>query len=344
VFASPEVTLHVVGAGDSAVRQTFMRFNYQPGKSLLTYMTGLWKGEANVVKRTGIWDGTDGIFYQLSGTSASWNIMKGGVITETAQLEDWNQQDENANDFNPFTLSTSSVQILYIDYEWLGTGKVRCGFVLSGRPIVAHSFDHSNKGFQNVYMNTPNLPIRHELSSVGGAGTQLVICATVMSEGVLDPNGILRVNDMGVAPHNLQLGGTNYALFGIRIASASAFPTVSLESLNIAMIPVTPGIARFSLVFNPTLSSTVTWAAQANSPLEIGTFASANPLVSAGTVLFSTYLGADKTVASNESLALTNALRLGMSIANVPDTIFVCAQANLANTSAIAGVQWRIFS
>ena len=85
-----------------------------------------------------------------------------------------------------FDLDITKTQLFFTDFEWLGVGRVRCGFSLDGKNIVAHEFYNSNN-VDTVYMSNPNLPVRCEIrntgAQVGAGGSFIQICSTVMSEG-----------------------------------------------------------------------------------------------------------------------------------------------------------------
>jgi hypothetical protein len=68
-----------------------------------------------------------------------------------------------------------------MDFEWLGMGSVRVGFVIDGKFIVAHTFYNAND-LSTVYMQTANLPIRYEIETAAtlAAGTYTLqqICSS----------------------------------------------------------------------------------------------------------------------------------------------------------------------
>lgn len=79
----------------------------------------------------------------------------------------------------------TKAQFLLIDLEWLGIGRVRCGFVLDGTITYAHEFLQANVG-TIPYMRRPNLPVRYHIAattSASGTNTLKQVCAAVMSEG-----------------------------------------------------------------------------------------------------------------------------------------------------------------
>lgn len=86
-------------AGDYIIRQTKMRFNYQPGKSHLIIMTGVMSTQSGVTKRIGYFNtstvapytaSTDGLYFENDGTEVSVNIAKSGAINKISQAL-WNK-------------------------------------------------------------------------------------------------------------------------------------------------------------------------------------------------------------------------------------------------------------
>jgi hypothetical protein len=64
-------------------------------------------------------------------------------------------------------------------------GDVRCGFIVDGQLIVAHTF-HNENIRTTTYMSTACLPVRYEienLAATSGSTTMKQICSTVISEG-----------------------------------------------------------------------------------------------------------------------------------------------------------------
>jgi hypothetical protein len=95
-----------------------------------------------------------------------------------------------------YTLDPTKATILFTDYEWLGMGAVRVGFVIDGKFIVAHTFLNANN-LDTVYMQTANLPIRYEIETTGtisGAAVLQQVCSTTMIEGGYAPQGLTTIN------------------------------------------------------------------------------------------------------------------------------------------------------
>lgn len=342
-------------ASDYAIRQTKMRFNYQPGKGQLIFLTGLLEKAAGVTKRAGIFTGTstnnmtpdDGIFYQASGTSLSWNIAKNGTTTETATQANWNKDtlDGSGDENNPsgINIDDGTVQILTIDYEWLGVGRVRVGFVIDGLFHVVHEFNHANtSGETAVYMSTPNLPIRYDIHSDGaGAGTLDHICSSVISEGGREDNGIIRYQSTSGTHIDANTENTIYAVIGIRLKSTHL--GACIKPINTTLIEsVGSNHYEWLLLLNPTVAGTFTYSGETNSAVEIATGATANTVTGgyklAGGFNSSSFLGGGGT-----SDVLNTALRLGSNIDGTVDELVLCVRpvAGSTNINVEGSISWR---
>jgi hypothetical protein len=174
-------------ASDFVIRQTKMRFNYQPGKSQLCILTASqMDNQTGVTKRIGLFtdDGTgnnltpnNGIFFSSDGTNISWNIAKDGSVTETVNRASWDDPMDGTGS-SGLDIQFDKSLIYFIDFSWLGVGSVRVGFIIDEVMYIAHIFRHSNIS-NAVYMSTPNLPLRYDIQSDGtGAGSMDHICST----------------------------------------------------------------------------------------------------------------------------------------------------------------------
>jgi hypothetical protein len=174
----------------SAIHQTKFYHQYMPGKSQLIYSTfNLYAANSGVTKRTGYFDASNGIIFQQDGdgtlkfiirTSTSGSPVDAEVVTQA----NWNVDKCNGTGPSGFNLDITKTQILFIEMQWLGVGRVRMGFVHSGNYVIAHEFLHDNV-LDVVYMSNPNLPVRCEIVSSGSNPAAYFdqICSTVLSEG-----------------------------------------------------------------------------------------------------------------------------------------------------------------
>lgn len=326
-------------ATDFVIRQTKQRFNYQPGKSQLSFITFYAPQISGMKIRIGMFDGQgtnnltpkNGVFLEITDSNVSWNIAKNGTITETINQSNWNFDKLDGDGFSEKTLNLDAAQIAIIDYEWLGVGRVRVGFVIDGLVFYCHYFNHANDStFDSVYMSTPNLPIRYSIETDGSAIAQLDhICGTVMSEGGLEKTGILRSTDTGSTPLTASTIGVIYAVLGLRLKTA--YHDITAIPENFSMIATTNDQFRWSLHLNPVLAVAMTYTDIANSALQEAKGVTANVITSEGLKIASGY--ASVTQRSSEG-DLNTALRLGASIAGVQDEL-ILAVMPLSNNASI---------
>ena len=333
-------------ASDYVIRQTFQRFNYQPGKGQLILMTFHSPQATGITNRIGCFDddGTgnnltpnNGIFFECDG-ALSWNIAKDGTITETATQANWNVDKLDGTGPSEITLDMTSTQILVIDFEWLGVGRVRVGFVINGLIYYCHYFNHANSSsFSSVYMSTPNLPLRYSIETDGTNASHLDhICSTVISEGGVEKTGILTSVNNANTHVDANSIGTIYAVLGVRLKSSYIDVTVLPESFS--MISKTNDSFRWSLHFNPTIAGTFTYSDITNSSLQKATGATANTVSDEGLVIASGYGSVSDRNADGD---LQTALRLGSAIDGTVDELVLCVMPLSANADILGSLNVR---
>lgn len=188
-----------ISSNGSCIHQTKRYHHYMPGKSQLIYSTfNFGAAQQNVTKRTGYFDDNDGIFFEqasngtLSFVIRSFTSTGIGTTERRVSQSQWNKDKLDGTGVSGFNLDITKTQLFFTDFEWLGVGRVRCGFSLNGSNIVAHEFYNSNV-LPTVYMSNPNLPVRCEIrnngTQVGAGGSFIQICSTVMSEGGYTESG-----------------------------------------------------------------------------------------------------------------------------------------------------------
>lgn len=187
------------GANDFTIHQSRMYHHYMPGKSQLTFQSFNFTGHrAGTNKRIGLFDDRNGIFFMQSGDGSLHFVLRnnvsGYVYDNIIPQSDWNTDKCNGSGLSNFNLNPTKTQLFWSDYEWLGVGRVRAGFVNEGSFITAHQFYNSNIR-DSVYWSNPNLPIRCEVRNYSGSATMGTtsmdqICATVISEGGYSEAGL----------------------------------------------------------------------------------------------------------------------------------------------------------
>lgn len=177
-------------SGDEVVRQTKRSFPYQPGKSLFVMCTfAMASGVTNLRQRVGYFNANNGVFLQQNNNALSFIVRTytSGSVSDAREVaqSSWNGDKLDGTGSSGITLDVTKTQILFLDFEWLGVGSVRCGFVIDGKFIVAHTFHNANS-LTSVYMQTAILPVRYEIRANGtlsGSKSMKQICSSVISEG-----------------------------------------------------------------------------------------------------------------------------------------------------------------
>ena len=347
--ADASVTLSAAAAGAYAIRQTTQRFNYQPGKSQLCLYTGVLAPVSNAIKRIGSfqsltaapYDPNCGLYFETQTDSASSIAViqqNNGFLVPTvsARRENWNIDKLDGSGPSGKTLQLSAANIFMIDYEWLGVGRVRYGFVIDGQICYCHAFNNAGN-VPGAYMLTPNLPVRAEIRQIGaGTATMKIICCSIMSEAGADFTGVTRAVTNGSTKVAITTNGNRRALIGVRL-QATKLDSVN-EVLN-ASIFAEPGNSAttapflYELVTNPTLGgSAVTWTdVDVNSNFQYAVAPDATVTVSGGTVIAAGYSNL------NNILDLANSrfekfLRLGCSVTGVRDELWLVVTPLASNT------------
>jgi len=326
------------------VRQTFQRFNYQPGKSQLVLVTfSEFDTSTGLFKATGYYDDNNGLFFESdAGTYGVTRrtYISGSPADTTVVQANWNIDPLDGAGPSGITIDFTKAQIGIIDFEWLGVGRVRMGFVIDGNIYYCHQFLNANN-LTTVYMSTPNLPIRYEIrnSGAGAADDFVHICSSVMSEGGIDDTGSIRHKDSG-AISGLSTGVT-YAILGIKLQSAKLGGGVKLE--NVSMLSSTVNdMARWNLVWNPTTTGGAleTEFANEGSSLVQTVIGSSAASLTGGIKAGGGYFITDAPITANPE----NALRLGATIGGVRDQLFLTCTPITNNLTVYGSLTWRELS
>ena len=312
------------------VRQTFMRFNYQPGKSQLILMTSRLSAiPSGITASVGLFDDDNGVFFSVidgvmyavirSSTSGS------AVDTAVAQSS-WNKDTLDGTGPSGVTIDPTKCQITFIDLEWLGVGRVRMGFVIDGLFIVAHEFLHANS-VTGVYMTTPNLPLRYSIENDGSAAETTLdhICSSVISEGGIDPNGQIRYISTAGTEVTASTENVIYAVVGIKLKAANLAATIDIIGASI-QIQTASEMGEWTLRLNPTVAGTFTYSDVTNSSLQRALGATANT-VTGGTVLQGGFGSSTASAGGGSGTvgeAVETAIRLGSTISGTPDEVVLC--------------------
>ena len=256
--------MSTTSSGDYVIRQTSMHFNYQPGKSILAYFTGVFRPQLNIVKRVGLFQGqstapylpSDGIFLESKDGPEGYiafRVLKtvGTTYSLSAAQLDWNLDKLDGSGPSGLSVDFDNAILLVIDYEWLGVGRIRCGFNIEGRTIYAHQFTHTN--LNTPYITSGSQPVRYEIRQTGtGSGSLRHICSSVMSEGGEEHIGISITAELSAAA-GVAIVTTGYRpIFAIRLSQAAH--DLALVISKIHMLNIGNSDAIFKVVQNPTIT------------------------------------------------------------------------------------------
>lgn len=258
-------------SGSTALAQTFRVFPYQPGKGLLTLQTfTMAAAKTNLTQRVGYYSAYNGVYLEQGPNGVTFVIRTytSGSVDSTRYVAqaNWNGDKLNGTGPSGVTIDLTKTQILWFDFEWLGVGNVRCGFVINGQFIICHTFQNANFG-TNVYMQTAILPLRYEITNTGttaSASTLQMICSSVQSEGGYEQTSqsfTARRTDNGVTiANNTNLTFT--PLVSIRVNSSYYGAIIIPQS--ILFHPTASGSTGYEIILarNATLTGP-TWAGAA---------------------------------------------------------------------------------
>ena len=213
--ASNNLILLNTGTSDEAdtfvTRTTKAPMDYQPGKSRLIMMSGVMMSPVpatgtQVTSQMGLFNLStssqieDGIWFEADGSSNEirWCQRKqngSGGFTETKVAKSsWNIDKFTGTGPSGKQLEFSNMDkniLIIIDQEWLGVGRVRCGFNIGGVTYYAHEFTHGD--ISVAYTGSPRQRLGYKITSNQTTSptnyTMKQICSTCISEGGFFPLG-----------------------------------------------------------------------------------------------------------------------------------------------------------
>jgi hypothetical protein len=327
-------------SGDEVIRETKRVFPYQPGKSLLVMATFVFAAQQeNLRQRVGYFGANDGVYFEQNGTDVRFVVRTStsGSADDTRYVaqSSWNVDKLDGTGPSGYTLdvtTTPSAQILFMDFEWLGVGTVRCGFVIDGQFIVCHKFHNANS-LDKVYMKTAILPIRYEITATGTLSSSAAmkqICSSVISEG-----GYQQVNALSWARMTAATTVTTSfePLVSIRLNSGSLDAVVLPAYYTVFPIPNNVDY-EIALIKNTTL----TGASYNTATFDNVDFDVSATALSGGTIVLQNYTkGTNQS--SGDAIVPTGYnfdLQIGRTLAGTSD-VYTLAARTISGTDDIIG-------
>jgi hypothetical protein len=292
----------------------------------------------NLNQKVGYFNTDNGVFFRRTAGVNSFVVRTNTTGTpsdaRSAAQSAWNGDKLDGTGASGLTLDLTKPQILWMDFEWLGVGQVRCGFFQDGQFIVCHKFDNENVQTA-VYMTTAILPLRYEITNTGttaSASTMKQICSTVISEGGYEAISAEHIARMTSATTGTFLTTTFKPLVSIRLSSSYLGAIVLPFNLN--FLPTTSDNYELALFKNSTLTTPTytSIASTANVEQDI-----ASTSMTGGTLVYSEF-----TTGKSGRLPLSTGsgynwdLQIGCSLSSVSD-VYTLAARTLSGTGGGIG-------
>lgn len=319
------------------IRQTLNVQRYIPGRtSELTFAVRLTTPVTGIRRRFGLFDGTDGVYFEDNGGDYACVLINSGTVTRVARAS-WNGDKLDGAGVSGLTANAEAQQIVCFDYEWYGAGQVVISFVINGEKQVVHTFNTGNV-LSTPWCKTPFLPIRCELKNTAGtAGTHHLYQG---SNSLVIDGGSIRLGTpqnalTPLAGVTLTTANTFYPVLSIRLKS-TALGGVALPSLFQASSLDNTSVF-YKVVRNATLNGT--WVDQDDTNAFTQYNVTATGALSDGIVLDSGYVGSGNTAVINLNQA--GNYQIGRSaLGTVSDTFTIAIAAVNSNKAGIAALTW----
>lgn len=122
-------------------------------------------GKANVIRRWGLYDSEDGLFFQMSGSSLSVvhrSSTTGTKVDTVISQSSWNgdRLDGSQSEFNNsgIAIDVSKTHLFWVDYKHLGAGSARFGTWDGSSRVIMHEIVFGNTSTDS-WMAKHTLPI-----------------------------------------------------------------------------------------------------------------------------------------------------------------------------------------
>lgn len=301
-------------SGDKITRESRKVFPYQPGKSLQIMQTFVMSPpKTGLRQRVGYFSRQNGVYLEQDGSTAYIvlrSYVTGSVVNTRVAQSNWNVDRLDGTGPTNLSLDLTKAQILVTEYEWLGVGSVRVGFMMDGVFVTAHQFNHSNL-ISNVYMTTASLPIRYEIentASTASVSSMKQICVTVLSNG-----GYQRNTESWSASRStsVNVSSSYYPVLAIRMASGRTDSVIVLAGISI--LPTSQGDYEYALVRNPSSITGGSWNSHTDSGGNVEYNSSATAM-SGGATVFQGFMSSSNQSSGNVNLGNSDVARFDLQL------------------------------
>uniref|UniRef100_A0A6C0BUN4 Uncharacterized protein n=1 Tax=viral metagenome TaxID=1070528 RepID=A0A6C0BUN4_9ZZZZ len=361
-----------------AFRTTKMPMDYQPGKSRLIMMSGVMispvptaSGE-QIFSRMGLINVaspiiTDGVWFEVDGSNNTLNWCEsiqdgsGSYIINKKARSDWNIDKFDGTGPSGIVLSyqnMNKVILIVIDQEWLGVGRLRCGFNIDGVTYYAHKFTHETLSY--AYTSSPKQRIGYEIltgthgTSPSTTYTMKQICCTCMSEGGFFPLGTRNSISTDISGVSItSLNQKQNVILGLRLQNPAdkKFKNgiIKILSVNVSFKPTNPGnnqtnvdVVKYNLQMHSNIngiqigdlsgSGTISFTDLSNSIVSYHNNGTTHDISSNGYFIHSGFVSSQSTVSFG-----ANDFETLLTRANITqyDTLYLTVQGNVTGSTAL---------
>jgi hypothetical protein len=343
--------LAVPAAGDSATLQLRYPLLYRAAQSQLVAMTGAFAPrELHLTQRMGYLQGSDGIYLGDTGAGLVLAVADsyGATINAVAQA-DWDDPMDGTGP-SGYTLDPVHGFIFVMDMQYLGVGRVRCGFYdETGCLCWAHEFDHVGTAAA-PYMRTANLRPTWDIAAgalyAGAGATSYAICVGAIREGAAEEPG----KSFGISRGQSAALATTDTLstaLSVRLKSAYALDHV-LRPLDVSVVSADTDPLRWVLLKQthadaPAGVTGGAWTSVATgSATEFSTVNAAVVLTTSTVVYDSGVVLSTAQSRGAVRAALERCLPVGTDAAGNSDVLMLCCQSQTAGSASAGYFDMRI--
>ena len=331
------VTMSVTSGTDTAIRKTFMSFNYFSGVPINYYFTfSNFESQTSVVKEFGCFSAAnvapyntlyDGVRIYTDDTTAYFSVNRGGTLLANIPQSAW----LNGGD----ALDLSKGQVFKIQYLWLGFAGVKLFAEINGNFVLIAKYKSANVD-SIPFFNSPNKPIRYGIRSTGGAGTFNMVCSSVAYENSL--SDVKLGSDYNISTDLTPLPlfnntGTRYIAGAIRLKSTHLDMSTILGLLYAQSS--SNDDSRIEIWYGGTPSAALTFTAIPNRNVEVfiapTTATITHTAPSADNKIGSRYFRQSTTT----EVEFDGKRRMGATLSGVSDVIYIVIIPQ--NTGLLAG-------
>ena len=322
-------------SGSRAAYQSKEYIHYIPGQSsALEVSVRMDAGTANCIQRVGLFDDDNGLFFELDGTTLYTVIrssVSGSVVDTRTVQASWSADILDGSGASGLTLDITKHQIFYLDYQWLGAGRVRFGLNIEGTTIIVDERTHANS-VTSIYMQTGSLPVRCEVvnsGAIASAKTLRWACASVYNEGSLD--SAVSQHSVNRGTDTVNVGSSSFEpLISLRLKAAHKRATIIPKSVSALSTSNTDIL--WEIVINPVLTG-ASWVSAGDG--SIGEYDISGTAATGGEILASGYIAKQ----SSESPRIEQrAVRLTADFDGVVDIVTVRAKTLASNANILASL------